>query len=121
MSEIIFKEDAIVAMLAMTAYPDEEEMKNGVSESKAWTEWIGGVLDSINAVKDIQPAFSFGDERLKPKKPYVHVLDTPTWSKNKDKVIQCPNCKRRMRYRSVSNLEAYCPKCGQAIDWSEEK
>ena len=113
MSEIIFKEDAIEAMLCQTDYRNVEDLENGIKEYYGGNERLCGVLGSINAVKGVQPVFCFKDERLKPKKPYVTKYT---------KIVECPNCKRRLRTTlTLKNLEAYCPKCGQAIDWSEVK
>ncbi len=35
------------------------------------------------------------------------------------KLVVCPNCKTRYEIAYVEF--EYCPKCGQAIDWSDEK
>ena len=115
MSEIIFKEDAIEAMLCQTAYRNVEDMEKVIKQYYEGNEWLCGVLDSINAVKSVKPVFCFGDERLEPKKPYTYYSNPPY----KTLLARCPNCKRPLRPgRTYRNPDLYCPRCGQAIDWS---
>lgn len=53
-----------------------------------------------------------------PKKPYRKTITYP-YMPDMD-VCQCPSCLRRLRTtRTTANGDAYCPKCGQHIDWSE--
>lgn len=41
----------------------------------------------------------------------------------KNKIIQCPNCEFELynEYECIDYTFNYCPKCGQRIDWSDEK
>lgn len=56
------------------------------------------------------------DERLEPKKPYTYYSNPPY----KTLLARCTNCKRPLRPgRTYRNPDLYCPRCGQAIDWSE--
>lgn len=53
-----------------------------------------------------------------PLKPFRRKIEYP----NMPDLItaQCPACLRRLRTsRTTKSGDAYCPKCGQAIDWSE--
>lgn len=60
------------------------------------------------------PAVS--DDSLAPKKPYTYYSNPPY----KTLLARCPNCKRPLRPgRTYRNPDFYCPRCGQAIDWSE--
>lgn len=120
MSEIIFKEDAIEWLLSQTACRTKEELEKEVKKDGVYDDFLFGVLSSINTVEGLKPVLHFGDERLEPKKPRVHRIH---FSYKPDEIIvQCPNCKRRLKSQlTVTNPYAYCPRCGQAIDWSEEK
>lgn len=53
------------------------------------------------------------------KKPYTHIVPYPY--KPDETIVQCPNCKRRLRTRrTMAKGDRHCPDCGQAISWEEE-
>lgn len=59
-------------------------------------------------------------EKQVPMKPYRNIVHYPYRSDME--VVQCPRCKRRLRTnRMTKNGDAYCPDCGQAIDWDPEE
>lgn len=76
------------------------------------------IRESLAEIREAQSTEPKADERLVPKKPYTTFV--PYFYKRDENIVQCPNCKRRLRTsRTVKNHDAYCPRCGQAIDWSE--
>jgi len=59
-------------------------------------------------------------EKQIPQEPYRNIVHYPY--RPDMEVVQCPRCKRRLRTnRMTKNGDAYCPDCGQAIDWDPEE
>ena len=70
------------------------------------------ISESMSTIKELI-------DKVTPKKVILHFkhhLGT-AWGTYLDRV-NCPSCKRRLKER-VPNNQAYCPKCGQKLDWSE--
>ncbi len=55
------------------------------------------------------------DERLVEKKVKWSEIEFP-YAPGRQ-TANCPNCKRKLR--CLHTKENYCPKCGQALDWSK--
>jgi hypothetical protein len=83
---------------------------------------IQSCIDHIKTAVDVDPwAKEMCEELMQkqiPKKPYRKTIHYP-YMPDLD-VCQCPTCLRRLRTtRTTVKGDAHCPKCGQAIDWSE--
>lgn len=114
---LIDKEDAVNAIVNLTNCENAMGLAEYCARHGLEDRWIGGLVDAINAVMNVSSVM-IADERLVPKKP--HTTFVPYFYKRDETIVQCPNCKRRLRTsRTVKNPDAYCPRCGQAIDWSE--
>lgn len=80
---------------------------NGVEFKKLHTEETNILADELNNAI----------EKQIPKKPIDICTPVVTWG-------ICPNCKGELnklggRENRVFKTNAYCPDCGQALDWSD--
>lgn len=80
-------------------------------------------LGMTNAPEEIKEAHREAIEALQrrtPMKPYRNIVHYPYRSDME--IVQCPRCKRRLRTsRMTKSGDAYCPDCGQAIDWTPDE
>ena len=78
-------------------------------ESKRHLEYRPAICKAIDALK-----------KDTPMKPYWNIVHYP--NRTSMGIVQCPMCKRRLRMNKMTkNGDAYCPDCGQAIDWDPEE
>lgn len=112
---LIDKCDAINAIVNLTNCATPTELIDYCDKHDLKDRWTGGLVDAISAVVKV-PKVMIADDRLVPKKPHVHRIHFSY--KPDELIVQCPNCKRRLKSQlNATNPYAYCPKCGQAIDW----
>lgn len=83
------------------------------SEQQAWKE--GYDVYDLQEVKDLLKELV---EKATPKKPTFSEEKYEGIFNDRVQLLVCPICKRRMRY---FNRVRYCPFCGQALSWDEEK
>ena len=97
--------------------------------SKEAYNYLLGLLESggdmrWSLVKESMDKFKELVDKATPKKPIIKQY------KNSEHYL-CPNCKNyrfgiidygeyKNEWRKGSELMLYCPKCGQALDWSDE-
>ena len=70
--------------------------------------WVDGFTEAIAMAIEAL-------EKQTPKRPYAHIFAP---YEPHMLYAQCSCCKRRIRTKRTTK-DKYCPKCGQAIDWSE--
>ena len=81
------------------------------------TAWLGNKSEEEETLKAIDMAVQALEKQI-PKRPYRKTIHYP-YMQDMD-VCQCVTCLRRLRTtRTTAKGDAHCPKCGQAIDWSE--
>lgn len=51
--DLISRDAAIDAIVSVTAFPDEDYIKNLCQNPTNSNDWLGGVCDAINAVEDV--------------------------------------------------------------------
>lgn len=106
MDDLISRAAAIDAIVSVTAFPDEEYIKNLCENPANSEDWLGGVCAAINAVEEVNAvdAAPVVHSRWKQTDAYPH------W-------LYCLNCYKRIvpnaewidEYNIPTN---YCPNCG---------
>ncbi len=98
----------------------EEAQQNIVSSLKATSENTLEEYIKIGTPEELREAM----EKQMAKKPYIEAEKATGLHENYD-CYECPNCDSFLGCVSECKDEHYrydyCPNCGQAIDWSEEK
>lgn len=100
--------------------------KDEIHQMKVATEVLLRLFspfDVSSTVEEIKEANQIAVDAIEhriPMKPYRNLVHYPY--RTDMEVVQCPRCKRRLRTnRMTKNGDAYCPDCGQAIDWDPEE
>lgn len=74
-------------------------------------------IDTVTPIMDdFQELFTRFEKQI-PKKPIEEWSNSPFSEDRGCKYLHlmCPNCKKM----EVCKMEYFCPRCGQAIDWSD--
>ena len=80
-----------------------------IDDDLIYVDYSAAVNTAIDALK-----------KQTPMRPYRNIVRYPYQSDLE--VVQCPMCKRRLRTnRMTKSGDAFCPDCGQAIDWEPEE
>lgn len=100
--------------------------KDEIHQMKVATEVLLRLIspfDVSSTVEEIKEANQIAVDAIEhriPMKPYRNIVRYPY--RPDMEIVQCPRCKRRLRTnRMTKNGDAYCPDCGQAIDWDPEE
>ena len=56
MSDLIERQTAIDAIAACTVYGNADELEEAVMQGNDWNRWSGGVLEALEAVKEVPSA-----------------------------------------------------------------
>ena len=86
-------------------------------EALAEIEFLGGFKGKEKTLKAVVEACIRACEALdkqRPKKP-LNLSNAPLDAYCA--IFRCPRCKGRLKMKSKG---AYCDKCGQALDWSDD-
>lgn len=88
-------------------------------EDRLWTDQLLWELQALHMeIKQDEKTEAL--QYRTPMKPYRNIVHYPY--RPDMEIVQCPRCKRRLRTnRMTKNGDAYCPDCGQAIDWDPEE
>ena len=79
-----------------------------IEDDYVYGDYCDAIRAAINALK-----------KSTPMKPYWNIVHYP--NRTSMGIVQCPMCKRKLRMNKMTkNGDAYCPDCGQAIDWESE-
>lgn len=100
MADLISREAAIDAIVSVTAFPDEDYIKNLCQNPANSEDWLGGVCDAINAVEDVIAVDAV---------PVVH----GRWMRFLTIYWKCSECGY-----TTSHCDGwlYCPHCGAKMD-----
>jgi predicted RNA-binding Zn-ribbon protein involved in translation (DUF1610 family) len=93
---------------------DEEDI-----EDRLWTDQLLWELQALHMeIKQNEKTEAL--QYRTPMKPYWNIVHYP--NRTSMGIVQCPMCKRRLRINKITKKgDAYCPNCGQAIDWEPEE
>lgn len=119
MDDLISRAEVIEAIVSLTAFESEDELKKYVEEKACDDYYLGGLIDAIDEIKDTTAVDAV---------PVVHARwvdeDFPYKDANANPRVTaicsvCGNVAHRMEH-GYSILSKFCPACGARMDGEAE-
>jgi len=103
MDDLISRAAAIDAIVGATAFPDAAYIRKVCENPLEREDWLGGVLDAIDAVEDVNAVDAA---------PVVH----GRWIFHDDDFMPWVSCSACGVCTDTANETPYCPHCGARMD-----